>query len=730
MNQPRNCTYLARVAAAMLAIALTLPVSANIPQVEHDTLVALYSSTNGASWTKNTGWTSGASGTECAWFGITCDGAGTHVQKIELANNNLSGTLPNLMALTQLTRLLVGGNHLTGSIPPLTGMTNLAYFFVDNNQLTGNIPSLAGLTGLISFNANFNQLTGPIPPLSGVGLSSLSSFAANTNQLTGSIPALSGLSTLTYFGVSTNQLSGQIPSLSGLISLQSFVVYENQLIGSIPSLNGLTSLYAFAASSNQLSGSIPTLTGSTYLALFLAENNRLSGTLPTLSGLAYLENFRVSNNQLTGVIPDLSGLTKLIFLYVDNNQLSGKVPPLSALSQLQVVKIDHNNLSGFLPPPPSSMTASASTLCPNSLDRVASAAWDNATGISPWYRDCAKTPTTIVLSLSPNSAMVGQTVVASVRVRPVAATGYFRVEAQADANIFCSGTLSNGSGNCSLTFSAGGEQAVTASYQGDDNYQSSSDTFSEVVLTLITQTITNFAARPANPVFVGNGTFTVSATGGGSGNPVTFSIDAASAGVCHAGGTNGATITMLASGTCTVLADQGGNATCAAAPQARLDVTIAAPAKTSASIVLTSSINPSHLGQPVTFAANVRATLAAAIPGRAMAAASAAVGGSVSFSDGAAPLATIALDNNGNADYSTSALGVGSHTITAAYSGDANTQAASISLVQVVNASVPQQSVPAPMLDWRTMLLLAIALCALSPYGRNLIRRRKRKNAA
>jgi len=87
------------------------------------------------------------------------------------------------------------------------------------------------------------------------------------------------------------------------------------------------------------------------------------------------------------------------------------------------------------------------------------------------------------------------------------------------------------------------------------------------------QSIANFAATPAAPV-VSNGTFTVSATGGPSGNPVMFSVSPDSAAVCTAGGINGASITILSAGICTVLANQDGNANHTAAPQRSLPVTI------------------------------------------------------------------------------------------------------------------------------------------------------------
>ena len=56
---------------------------------------------------------------------------------------------------------------------------------------------------------------------------------------------------------------------------------------------------------------------------------------------------------------------------------------------------------------------------------------------------------------------------------------------------------------------------------------------------------------------------TLSATGGGSGNPVTFSVRSGPASVS---GTNGATLTLTGSGAVTVRAAQAGNATYAAAP--------------------------------------------------------------------------------------------------------------------------------------------------------------------
>ncbi len=93
------------------------------------------------------------------------------------------------------------------------------------------------------------------------------------------------------------------------------------------------------------------------------------------------------------------------------------------------------------------------------------------------------------------------------------------------------------------------------------------------------------------------------------------------------------------------------------------------------SITLTSSQDPSVLGQSVTFTVNV-------------AAASATAGtptGTVSFYDGTTLLDTETLDGNGDVSFSTGTLPLGSDSITADYSGDSTFLPSSASLTQQVD---------------------------------------------
>ena len=132
------------------------------------------------------------------------------------------------------------------------------------------------------------------------------------------------------------------------------------------------------------------------------------------------------------------------------------------------------------------------------------------TGNGPWNWTCigsgsgttascsaqlqTKTTTTVTsLLLSPNPAMVGETVVANVSVSgtppanasrsatssaPAAASGMATVSG---GGATCTATIANGSGSCALVFDTPGTYTITASYGGDASNAPSSATATEVV---------------------------------------------------------------------------------------------------------------------------------------------------------------------------------------------------------------------------------------------------------
>jgi hypothetical protein len=108
------------------------------------------------------------------------------------------------------------------------------------------------------------------------------------------------------------------------------------------------------------------------------------------------------------------------------------------------------------------------------------------------------------------------------------------------------------------------------------NYYNGSDFQNLILSTPLSQTITFSPPPPTSALF--GSTLTLSATGGGSGNPVTFTDS--SPDVCSISSTEEAsspyqaTIVFIGAGTCVMEANQAGNNTYFAAPQVTVDIPV------------------------------------------------------------------------------------------------------------------------------------------------------------
>jgi Leucine-rich repeat (LRR) protein len=196
--------------SANAACDCTDEATTGILQIECEALVALYTSTNGPSWTNNENWntTSAVSG----WYGVSSSGG--HVAALQLDENGLSGTLPTEIGnFPNLFVLHLDSNQLTGAIPPeMNGLTSLQFLKLNSNQLEGEIPSQFGeLSKLGVLALDQNRLTGGIPAELGM-LSTLQNLSLQSNSLSGDIPpAIQGLTGLTTLKIGYNMLTASDP---------------------------------------------------------------------------------------------------------------------------------------------------------------------------------------------------------------------------------------------------------------------------------------------------------------------------------------------------------------------------------------------------------------------------------------------------------------------------------------------------------------------------------------
>jgi uncharacterized repeat protein (TIGR02543 family) len=215
-------------------------------------------------------------------------------------------------------------------------------------------------------------------------------------------------------------------------------------------------------------------------------------------------------------------------------------------------------------------------------------------------------------------------------------------------------SLSSGTpGICSVSGStvtalAVGTCSVIGNQAGNGSYYAASPASQSIVVGKGTQTINSGPA----PVMVVGGSGPLSATAS-SGLPVSYSSNTPT--TCTASG-NTLTGVRAGIGACTVAANQAGNANYNAAPQILLNISIG---KGNSTTTLTADpLSPALAGQTMTL--NVIVTGAGAVPS-----------GSVNLADGGITLGTVTLAGSGSATFAGN-LGVGQHSLSASYAGDAN----------------------------------------------------------
>jgi hypothetical protein len=285
------------------------------------------------------------------------------------------------------------------------------------------------------------------------------------------------------------------------------------------------------------------------------------------------------------------------------------------------------------------------------------------------------TPTTTTLVSSLNPSTYGQTVTFTASVTSTAGTPTGTVIFYDGSTSIGTATLANGSASIPVSSLMAGSQSITAAYQGSTSFSpSTSAPLSQIVNIATTATSITSSLNPAGTNQ--SVTFTATVTsqyGGAATGSVTFLSGSQTLGTATLSG-NRATLTtsFAAAGTYSISAKYNGDGNNSTSTSSVLSQLI----NTSTTTTLTSSPNPSIVGEAVTFTATVTST-----------AGSPPNGESVTFYNGSAILGTAPL-TSGIASLTTSSLAAGIYTITATYPGDANfAPSTSPGLRQVVNST-------------------------------------------
>jgi autotransporter-associated beta strand protein len=329
-------------------------------------------------------------------------------------------------------------------------------------------------------------------------------------------------------------------------------------------------------------------------------------------------------------------------------------------------------------------SAAALLIGSNSLTAVYSGNSDfTASTSSATTQTVDQDSTTTSLTPSANPSVFGESVTFTATVAsnaPGAGTPTGTITFYDGSNDLGTATL-NGSAIATIALStlSVSTHSITAVYSGDTDFTTSTSSATSQIVNQDSSTTT--LTQSANPSVYGQSvtlTATVSANSPGTGTPtgaVTFKDGTTTLGTGTLNGSGQATFSTsaLLIGSNSLTAVYVGDTNFTTSSSSATSQTVNQDSSTT---ILTPSVNPSVFGQSVT----LTATVSPDSPGAGTPT------GTVTFEDGTTTLGTATLNGSGQATFNTSALVIGSNSLTAVYAGDTDfTTSTSSALSETVN---------------------------------------------
>lgn len=286
----------------------------------------------------------------------------------------------------------------------------------------------------------------------------------------------------------------------------------------------------------------------------------------------------------------------------------------------------------------------------------------------------------VTLSTGSNPSILGDNLVFTATLMPATGNGSIQF-LDGGAPISASIPLNSGSASFSTADLGLGTHSIAARYTGDNKLSSSVSPALAQTVNKPNTSVSVALAAGTNPSLVGDAlTFMANVTPNSATGTVVFfdGSSAISGDVILVNGTASFTTSQLSFGTHSITVQYSGDAGFNGSTSLALSQTVNNPkANSVTSLSLSAGVNPSVFGNSLTFMANV-------IP--------ASASGTIVFFDGSSPISGNLTLIGGTVSLTIPALGAGTHSITAHYSGDANvnpsTSAAWIQMVNKANTAI------------------------------------------
>ncbi|NYF91054.1 Ig-like domain repeat protein [Tunturiibacter empetritectus] len=316
-------------------------------------------------------------------------------------------------------------------------------------------------------------------------------------------------------------------------------------------------------------------------------------------------------------------------------------------------------------------------------------------------QNVTKASPAVTLTSSANPSAVNQSVTFTASL-PSGVTG--TVTFTSGSTLLGTSTISSGAATISTSTLSTGNDIITATYNGDTNNNSATASLTQSVgknTPILPPPVVSSSNLPIDTPETISETVPAGVTG-----TVTFSNGTTPLGSATiVNGVATLTVPSLPLGVDSITAATSGDANNNPAVSPPTLVTVG---KTATVVTLTSSANPSAVSQLITFSATVH-------PGAT---------GLVAFLDGSTTLGTGVVNTSGVAIFSTSALTIGSHPITASYGGNSSYSSSISSVLVQVISKIPTvititESTPAQLI--KTGITFTANVTASSPDATGMV---------
>ncbi|KAI3410761.1 uncharacterized protein J3R85_018461 [Psidium guajava] len=233
-----------------------------------------------------------------------------HLEVLDLSHNNLSGNIPDCLAMESLKVLNLQNNSLGGSIIPesICKAEYLEVLDLSHNNLSGNMPDCLAMESLKVLNLRNNALNGSIIPKSICKAENLEVLDLSHNNLSGNIPDCLVMESLKILNLQNNALDGSIINFPETCGLKTLAISSNRLQGKFPkSMSNCTTLEVLDVGDNRIDDAFPCeLKSIASLRILVLRSNKFHGGVgcPEFNGnWTRLQIVDISSNNFRGTLP-------------------------------------------------------------------------------------------------------------------------------------------------------------------------------------------------------------------------------------------------------------------------------------------------------------------------------------------------------------------------------------------------------------------------------------------